>query len=38
VLIERVLVNLLENAAKYTPAGSTIEIGARGIDGEQRVA
>ena len=27
-LIERVLSNLLENAAKYTPAGSTIEIGA----------
>ena len=26
VLIERVLVNLLENAAKYTPAGSAIEI------------
>ncbi len=28
VLIERVLVNLLENAAKYTPAGSAIEIAA----------
>ncbi|MEK8031453.1 two-component system sensor histidine kinase KdpD [Ideonella sp. DXS29W] len=28
-LIERVLVNLLENAAKYTPPGSPIEIGAR---------
>ena len=28
VLIERVLCNLLENAAKYTPAGSRIEIGA----------
>jgi two-component system sensor histidine kinase KdpD len=28
VLIERVLVNLLENAAKYTPAGSAIEISA----------
>jgi len=27
-LIERVLSNLLENAAKYTPAGSTITIGA----------
>jgi two-component system sensor histidine kinase KdpD len=27
VLIERLLCNLLENAAKYTPAGSTIEIG-----------
>ncbi|WP_028455117.1 sensor histidine kinase [Chitinilyticum litopenaei] len=29
VLIERVLVNLLENAAKYTPAGSAITIAAR---------
>lgn len=29
VLFERVLANLLENAAKYTPAGSAIEIGAR---------
>ena len=28
VLIERVLCNLLENAAKYTPAGSVIAIGA----------
>jgi two-component system sensor histidine kinase KdpD len=28
VLIERVLCNLLENAAKYTPAGSAITIGA----------
>lgn len=28
VLFERVLVNLLENAAKYTPAGSPIEISA----------
>jgi len=28
VLIERVLANLLDNAAKYTPAGSHISIGA----------
>lgn len=28
-LIERVLVNLLENAAKYTPAGTSIAIGAQ---------
>jgi two-component system sensor histidine kinase KdpD len=33
VLIERVLVNLLENAAKYTPAGSAIEIAA-GVAGD----
>ncbi len=32
VLIERVFVNLLENAAKYTPAGSAIEIAARRED------
>jgi two-component system sensor histidine kinase KdpD len=29
VLMERVFVNLLENAAKYTPPGSLIEIAAR---------
>ncbi|HEX8601502.1 MAG TPA: DUF4118 domain-containing protein [Pseudoduganella sp.] len=33
VLVERVLCNLLENAAKYTPAGSTITLGARIGDG-----
>ena len=32
VLIERVLVNLLENAAKFTPAGSPIEIRAQRAD------
>ena len=31
VLFERVLVNLLENAAKYTPAGSAIEISAAAL-------
>ncbi len=29
VLIERVLINLLENASKYTPVGSAIHISAR---------
>ncbi|GMV56232.1 MAG: sensor histidine kinase [Betaproteobacteria bacterium] len=29
VLLERVFCNLLENAAKYTPAGSELDIGAR---------
>jgi two-component system sensor histidine kinase KdpD len=28
VLVEQVLINLLENAAKYTPAGSTIDVRA----------
>jgi two-component system sensor histidine kinase KdpD len=31
VLFERVLCNLLENAAKYTPPGSPIEIAAQGV-------
>ena len=38
VLIERVLCNLLENAAKYTPAGSVIRLHAAAQDGELRVA
>ncbi len=33
VLIEQVLTNLLENAAKYTPAGSPIEIEAHAVPG-----
>ncbi len=34
VLIERVLVNLLENAAKYTPEGTSIEIAAHARSGQ----
>ncbi|HYR00584.1 MAG TPA: DUF4118 domain-containing protein, partial [Casimicrobiaceae bacterium] len=37
-LIERVLVNLLENATKYTPAGSPIRVAARALDGTIEVA
>jgi len=33
VLIERVLVNLLENAVKYTPTGSAIDLQARSHSG-----
>ncbi len=38
VLIERVLCNLLENAAKYTPAGSTVTIAAKVIGEELAVS
>jgi two-component system sensor histidine kinase KdpD len=38
VLIERVLVNLLENASKYTPANATIEIDARALDDHLEVS
>jgi two-component system sensor histidine kinase KdpD len=34
VLLEQVLINLLENAAKYTPEGQPIEISARAEDHE----
>ena len=32
VLLEQVFVNLLENAAKHTPAGTPVEIGARALE------
>ncbi len=38
VLIERVLANLLENAGKYTPAGSPVEVAARAVENELRVS
>ena len=38
VLIERVLVNLLEKAGKYTPSASPVEILAQGRDGQLRVS
>ena len=37
MLIEQVLINLLENAVKYTPAGSAIDISAAGVGGAVRV-
>jgi two-component system, OmpR family, sensor histidine kinase KdpD len=38
VLIERVLVNLLENASKYTPAGSQVTLSAEVIDDQLKVS
>ncbi len=38
VLIERVLCNLLENAAKYTPAGSTVTLSAAVHGADLRVS
>jgi two-component system, OmpR family, sensor histidine kinase KdpD len=38
LLIERVLVNLLENASKYTPAGSTVTLSAEAVGGQMRVS
>ena len=38
VLMERVFSNLLENAAKYTPPGSVIEISARVVGSEIEVS
>lgn len=38
VLMERVLANLLENAARHAPSGSVIRIGARRLDDRVEVA
>jgi two-component system sensor histidine kinase KdpD len=38
ILIEQVLINILENAAKYTPKGSGLEISAEKTDGVVVVA
>jgi two-component system, OmpR family, sensor histidine kinase KdpD len=38
LLIERVLVNLLENAAKYTPAGSTVTISAEVLGDQMSIS
>jgi two-component system sensor histidine kinase KdpD len=38
VLIERVLANLLENAGKYTPAASPVDILVRPVEGELQVS
>jgi two-component system sensor histidine kinase KdpD len=38
LLIERVIVNLLENASKYTPPGSTITLSAVAADNQLRVS
>ncbi|MGE5089882.1 MAG: two-component system sensor histidine kinase KdpD [Candidatus Levyibacteriota bacterium] len=38
VLIERVIVNLLENAAKHTPPGTPIRIAGSQVDGTVEVA
>ena len=37
VLIEQVFINMLENAVKYTPIGTPIEISATAVDGAVRV-
>jgi two-component system sensor histidine kinase KdpD len=38
LLIERVLVNLLENASKYTPAGSHVTLSAEAIGDQLKVS
>jgi two-component system sensor histidine kinase KdpD len=38
VLMERVLVNLLENVAKYTPEGTPVEVAAARVDNQVELA
>lgn len=38
LLIERVLVNLLENASKFTPPGSTVTLSAEVVAGDLKVS
>ena len=38
VMIEQVLINLLENAARYTPAGSGLEITAEATEQAVKIA
>ena len=38
LLLERVLENLLSNAAKHTPEGTAIEIAARHMDGDVEIS
>ena len=38
VMLEQVLINLLENALRYTPEASPLEITAKAIDGEVAIA
>jgi two-component system, OmpR family, sensor histidine kinase KdpD len=38
LLLERVLVNLLENASKYTPPGSTVTVSAEVVDDRLEVS
>jgi two-component system, OmpR family, sensor histidine kinase KdpD len=37
ILIEQVLINLIENAIKHTPAGSPIDVAARALAGEVEI-
>lgn len=38
VLLRLMLRNLLENAGRYSPAGTTITVTLTGVDGERRLA